>query len=128
MVTCKKTGESASPPPPPDCSFYPPVRGWSWGDGIFGGSGLQPQVETAGPVSLLLEAAVADFAKPVEEHGAGQPHSRLPVRTSAHCEVDLTQEQPQPDDHRSHGRHESHRHSDRQLDFDQRTGEGAGDH
>jgi hypothetical protein len=30
------------------------------------------QVEAAGPVALLLETAVADFAQPVEEHGAGQ--------------------------------------------------------
>ena len=30
------------------------------------------QVEAAGPVALLLKAAVADFPRPVEEHGAGQ--------------------------------------------------------
>ena len=30
------------------------------------------QVEAAGPVALLLKAAVADFAQPIEEYGAGQ--------------------------------------------------------
>jgi len=35
------------------------------------------QVEATGPVALLLETAVADFAQPVEEHGAGQSVARL---------------------------------------------------
>ena len=30
------------------------------------------QVEAAGTVALVLEAAVAQFTQPVEEHGAGQ--------------------------------------------------------
>ena len=30
------------------------------------------QVEATGPVTLLLETAVADFAQPVEEHGTGE--------------------------------------------------------
>jgi hypothetical protein len=34
--------------------------------------GCRDQVEATGPVALLLETAVADFAQPVEEHGAGQ--------------------------------------------------------
>lgn len=32
--------------------------------------GRRHQVEAAGPVALLLETAVTDFTKAVEEHGA----------------------------------------------------------
>ena len=35
------------------------------------------QIESAGSITLLLESAVADFAKPVEEHGPGQRVPRL---------------------------------------------------
>ena len=34
--------------------------------------GSRYQIEAAGPVALLLEAAVADLTQPVEEHGASQ--------------------------------------------------------
>ncbi|GHL78624.1 hypothetical protein ECZU34_63720 [Escherichia coli] len=34
-------------------------------------------VEAAGPVALLLETAVTDFTKAVEEHGTGQRIARL---------------------------------------------------
>ncbi len=34
--------------------------------------GRRHQVEAAGPVALLLETAVTDFTKAVEEHGTGQ--------------------------------------------------------
>ncbi len=39
--------------------------------------GRRHQVEAAGPVALLLETAVTDFTKAVEEHGTGQRIARL---------------------------------------------------
>lgn len=39
--------------------------------------GGRHQVEAAGPVALLLETAVADFAQTVEEYGAGQRVARF---------------------------------------------------
>ena len=39
--------------------------------------GGRHQVEAGSAVALLLETAVADFAQPVEEHGAGQRIARF---------------------------------------------------
>lgn len=41
------------------------------------------QIEAAGPIALLLKAAVADFAQPVEEHGAGQCIARFALVQSS---------------------------------------------
>ncbi len=48
------------------------VRGPLQVDRVPEHDGRCDQVEAAGPVALLLEAAVADFAQAIEEHGAGQ--------------------------------------------------------
>ena len=39
--------------------------------------GRRHQVEAAGPVALLLEAPIPDFAEAVEEHRPGQGVARL---------------------------------------------------
>jgi hypothetical protein len=48
------------------------------------------QVEAAGPVALLLEAAVADFAQAVEQHGACQRVTRFSlVQSGTHAAAQL---------------------------------------
>ena len=57
------------------------------------------QVEAAGPVALLLEAAVADFTQAVEEHGAGQRVARLAfVQPGMHAAAQLDALQPVQDE------------------------------
>ena len=52
-------------------------------------------VEAAGPVALLLEAAVTDFAQAVEEHGASQRVARLAfVQPGMHAATQLDALQP----------------------------------
>ena len=53
------------------------------------------QVEAAGPVALLLEAAVADFAQAIEEHGAGQGVAGFSlVQSGMHAAAQLDALQP----------------------------------
>ena len=57
------------------------------------------QIEAAGPVALLLEAAVADFPQAVEEHGAGQRVARLAfVQPGMHAAAQLDALQPVQDE------------------------------
>lgn len=48
------------------------IRGPLQVDRIPQHDGRRHQVEATGAVALLLEAAVADFAQAVEEHGTGE--------------------------------------------------------
>ncbi len=48
------------------------IRGALQVDRVPQHDGRRHQVEATGPVALLLETAVADFAQPVEEHRPGQ--------------------------------------------------------
>ena len=64
--------------------------------------GRRHQIETAGPVALLLETAVADFAQAVEEHGTGQRVARLAlVQPGMHAAAQLDALQPVQDEQRA---------------------------
>ena len=64
--------------------------------------GRRHQVEAAGPVALLLEAAVADFPQAVEEHGAGQRVARLAfVQPGMHAAAQLDALQPVQNEQRA---------------------------
>lgn len=64
--------------------------------------GRRHQVEAAGPVALLLEAAVADFAQTVEEYGAGQRVARFAlVQSSVDAAAQLHALQPVQDEQRA---------------------------
>ena len=61
--------------------------------------GRRHQIEAAGPVALLLEAAVADFPQAVEEHGAGQRVARFAlVQPGMHAAAQLDALQPIQDE------------------------------
>ena len=60
------------------------------------------QIEAAGPVALLLEAAVADFAQPVEEHCPGQRVARFAlVQPGMHAAAQFHALQPVEDEQRA---------------------------
>lgn len=60
------------------------------------------QIEAAGPVALLLEAPIPDFAKAVEEHRPGQGVARLPlVQSCMHAAAQLNALQPVEDEQRA---------------------------
>ncbi len=64
--------------------------------------GCRHQVKAAGPVALLLKAAVADFAQAVEEHGAGQRVARLTlVQSGMHAAAQFDALQPVQDEQRA---------------------------
>jgi hypothetical protein len=57
------------------------------------------QVEAAGPVTLLLKTAVADFAQTVEEHGTRQCITRLAlVQSGMHTAAQFDTLQPVQDE------------------------------
>ena len=65
-------------------------------------NGRRHQVEATGPVALLLKAAVADFAQPVEEHCAGQRVARFAlVQPGMHAAAQLYALQPVEDEQRA---------------------------
>ena len=64
--------------------------------------GCRNEIEAAGSVALLLEAAVADFAQAVEEHRPGERVARLAlVQPSVHAATQLDALQPVPDEQRT---------------------------
>ena len=75
------------------------VRGPLQIDRVPQHDGRRHQVEAAGPVALLLETAVADFAQAVEEHGAGQRVARFAlVQPGMHAAAQLDALQPVQDE------------------------------
>jgi hypothetical protein len=59
-------------------------------------------IKAAGPIALLLETAVADFAQAVEEHGAGQRVAGLAfVQLGMHAAAQLDALQPVQDEQRA---------------------------
>ena len=78
------------------------VRGPFQIDSVPQHDGGSHQVQAAGPVALLLETAVADFAQAVEEHGAGQRVARLAlVQPGMHAAAQLDALQPVQDEQRA---------------------------
>lgn len=64
--------------------------------------GCRHQVEAAGPVALLLEAPIPDFAEAVEEHRPGQGVTRLAlVQPGMHAATQLDALQPVEDEQRA---------------------------
>ena len=60
------------------------------------------QVESTGPIALLLETAVADFAQPVEEHRPGQRVARFAlVQPGMHATTQFDALQPVQDEQRA---------------------------
>ena len=75
------------------------VRGPFQVDRVPQHDGRRHQVEATGPVALLLETAVADFAQSVEEHGAGQGVAGFAlVQSSMHAAAQLNALQPIQDE------------------------------
>ena len=78
------------------------VRGPFQIDSVPQHDGGSHQVQAAGPVALLLETAVADFAQAVEEHRAGQRVARLAlVQSGMHTAAQLDALQPVQDEQRA---------------------------
>jgi len=64
-------------------------------DGVPQHDGCCHQIEAAGPVALLLKAAVADFAQPVEEHRPGKRVACLTlIESSLHTAAQFHTLQP----------------------------------
>jgi len=65
-------------------------------------NGRRHQVKAAGPVALLLKAAVTDFAQPVEEHGTGERVAGFAlVQPGMHAAAQLDALQPVQDEQRA---------------------------
>ena len=65
-------------------------------------NGRRDEVQAAGAVALLLEAAVPDFSEPVEEHRPGQRIARLAlVQSDLHAPAQLHALQPVKDKQRA---------------------------
>ncbi len=78
------------------------VRGPLQIDRVSQHDGRHHQVEATGPVALLLETAVADFAQPVEEHDAGQRIARFAlVQPGMHAAAQFDALQPVQDEQRA---------------------------